>query len=115
MEFDFVTNFNTIIVPAAISLSTAVLIIHSNRKDKKKEIKDTEFLKLIEERERLKEEAVMAWREFYTKGLRDNKDVMCGIKKDVGDIRESLHDKVDWGHCNDIMQKHDDRLRSVHG
>ena len=48
-----------------------LVIIHSNRKDKKKEVKDTEFLKLIEERERLKEEAVMAWRESYTKSLRE--------------------------------------------
>ena len=42
MEFEFVFNLNTLIVPSVVSLSTAYLVYHANRKDKKRDEHENE-------------------------------------------------------------------------
>ena len=87
------------------------LYIHA--REKKREKNEAKLAELLKDKELLKEHELTTWRQHYTESLENSKETLCAIKNTVSTIKENLHDKVDWAHCNPAMQQHDDRLRSV--
>ena len=59
-----------------------------------------------EKYEALKEENIKEWRETYTKN-------QCEIKNTLKAMNENMHDKVTWEHCDDKMEKLDERIRII--
>jgi len=59
-----------------------------------------------EKYEALKELNIKEWRETYTKN-------QCEIKNVLKSMQENMYDKVTWGHCNEKMEKLDERIRII--
>jgi uncharacterized membrane-anchored protein YhcB (DUF1043 family) len=108
MEFLSITNLNTLIIPIVISLSTAFIIQHSNRKAKQRDEHETEVKKLLKQIEDTKEISLTEWQAEVHKNFNEIKDMTKKIADDARDM-------VPFESCDKRMEKLEERVRKIGG
>lgn len=111
MQIDLTWNLflTAVLVPGCFF----ALKINLHSMEKRRLDREEKLAKALAETERLKEEAILEWRKNYTTALDNGSRTMCSIKTTVDEIKKSLHDKVDWTHCNHEMERFEDKLKEA--
>jgi hypothetical protein len=105
----FVT-WNLFVTLLLMPLCVAILGMWIKRQfelsDQRKRAEGEKIAQLLAEKESMKEDAIKERWATYSATL-------CAIKETVEGIKEDMHKKVTWEHCDSEHDKIDERLRSV--